>query len=434
MLGKALVKDPQGIEVTGAMTDNTATVSDFSKTGSTTFVKTGHGFTEGRQVRVMKQGNSRFKQGTRKWVKYVSGKYFRLSDTPNGPAIEHHNKVKGLKLRLVPDRIYSTGQPFSNGDRVTMVANGGGLLEDGKRYWVVRAQSNHFSLARDKGGRPLDVGENLSGIQVVNRVRKFVDRSPGDLLGKLWDEATARGWGSFLSKGFGELTDSALATWNLWLTYPVEFGWTLRQVVEQLVDVGSAEPSTLGRQLKLWNSGRGTHTGLRIRVETALPVSFSLDEVATHATVAGDGVIRSTADSTAPLTVLGRLEVFESTDARSKNAADHRAARNIRISTPAVEYRVTHLITQGVIPFIDYQLRDWVYIQDSTGWVEVQVLEIMPSFTEDMVELVVGTRRDSIIRRIGAKTTRIDLKEYTKSITKRSGKGKKPSFYSSIGG
>lgn len=214
----------------------------------------------------------------------------------------------------------------------------------------------------------------------------------GKTVGGVFRAAQARGWGASLSLSFTDSHDSAGAPWDSANTglEGLEFddGSTLKAMLQSLADQNSLEYSLTGRVLDVYNAGTGfdlsAGTG-RVTVGEAakeLPVTTTLEDLATHVTIRGEGGARWVY----PIPMMpgatesmGRLEMSVDAGGVSTEPQAARVADLYQVtgSAPRHSYTITEpAAAMTARPFIEYRTGDWVSARRPNGWQRMRVVQV----------------------------------------------------------
>lgn len=211
----------------------------------------------------------------------------------------------------------------------------------------------------------------------------------GRTVGGVFRDAQARGWGTHLGASFTDTHDSAGALWDVkqaglaGLTFKP--GTTLKAVLQTLADQYIVEYAFNGRTLELYNPGTGDDlsegTG-RVTVGQGakeLPVTTTLEDLATHVTIRGEEGSAWTYPILGASEAMGRLELSidsggVTTDTQAAQIAE---LYQVTGSAPRHQYTVTEpAAAMAARPFVEYKTGDWVAARRPTGWERMRVVQV----------------------------------------------------------
>ena len=220
---------------------------------------------------------------------------------------------------------------------------------------------------------------------VSGDARRWTD-SAGLIIRSLVDEATARGWGQGFGYDFTALADSAGASWSLEdLDMQYEPGQTTWAILQSMADQFAVEYATHERTLSLFHPNTGTDrsagTGaVRVGISAkALPVTRSIENIATHQVVRGEADSWTFAAQSPGLTSYGRLEaVLSGNGVTDSTTAGILAAPGIALnSAPVYSFTITEdAASAESLPGIHYSLGDWVSVRRAHGFERMRVVQI----------------------------------------------------------
>lgn len=267
----------------------------------------------------------------------------------------------------------------------------------------------------------------LSNALLVNPegVDRNVTGSVGGFLKAAFDEAAARGVGkvdgkAFMATTFDKEKDSAGKKWveSAWLS-GITFGHgeKLTAILQILADQAFIEYSFKGRDLHVYNPGTGedksTGTGLVTvgNVSMELPVETSLEDLATHIIIRGEGGLSWEFKVPDAVTSLGRLEktIDASGVETQAQAALIAELHQTTGSRPRKQYTVTETVAaMTAIPVADFNVGDWVSARRPGGWERMRVAQLQIRRTGENqaeVDIILADRLEDQATRIAKRNS-----------------------------
>lgn len=223
---------------------------------------------------------------------------------------------------------------------------------------------------------------------LVDGHRPFNSATPGAVLKTVVDEAQDDGWAPFLSYDFDADDDSAGVPWVNQLTIqyrPGTNGWV---VLKNLIDQGIVEYRTEQRLLRLFNPGTGVdhsddNPPIRVgRHAKSTPVKRNLDDLLTDVTLFGDNGFVLEVNNPSAVPDLGTLTAAIQQGGVSDpgTAALLAEAQLTKGEQVREQIRTTEAaLTADYLPFIDYQVGDWVQGWMRGDWERLRVAELVLS-------------------------------------------------------
>lgn len=382
-------------EATGLNPEAAKTLTSVTSSG-TTLTKTAHGLVNGDQVRLTVVGTKKptgLEVGTVYWVRDVTANTFKLAGTSNGSA-KTIGTATGMTFARLRAKLLATNTLFANNDKVTISSIGGVDAEfsSGDSFYVVRRTNTKFELSKSVGGDSIEIGTAgpLSMYRDTDGNRQFSAVTPGTILKTIIDEEQAKSpaWAPFLDYDFTNTTDSAGVAWPELTTLQLKPGTTLAQILNLLREQGWVDTATQGRTLRVFAPERGVDrtvgsSPVRIgRKATSKPVRRSLDNLVTHLTVRGEGTVELTLTNPAAPTELGRLESYV-TLSGVVDTATATILGNQEL-TKGGHTQTQYTITEPAaaadnLPFVHYQVGDWVEAWIDNQWQRFRVAEFVIS-------------------------------------------------------
>jgi hypothetical protein len=303
---------------------------------------------------------------------------------------------------------------------------------DNARFHVVKRSWNS---ATDEESRKYDAvgiawltrkarvwtGTNMN----VSGQRQWNALSPGAIVGTVFDDAQARGWGPGLTRTFTDTHDSAGVPWVNHLTIAFAPSDAMDAVISALVTQGVADVSWTGRALNLYNPdatlGRDLTLGdapvwVRHSGVTSAPEEGTIEDLTTAVRIAVDNGGVFDMDNPEAVTTYGRLETYQTqsgvTDEATvalltEQALKEGEAERIQFS------REFNTEATTLWPWRDYRPGDWVFVDREDGNARsrerVRVQQISLTRNEDGVSghVTLGTRLDDFLTRLSRRTAAI---------------------------
>lgn len=213
-----------------------------------------------------------------------------------------------------------------------------------------------------------------------NPIRTFTDANADDLLGVAFDEAQTRGALAGLTRDFTASADSNNAPYDVTLTVEERAGVSVLRIGERLGELAGDLYMTPAGVLKFVNQ-RGVDRSQQL--PNAGPVILRPADNLEELTRSEDGQVRNLLLIETPggflerteggsVSTYGRREAFLSLGNISDGDAIDRAASSVFASSadPAAEIGTRVLDKDGVRPYVDWGVGDWVLAPDEDGELE----------------------------------------------------------------
>ncbi|MFT4288179.1 hypothetical protein [Nocardioides sp.] len=259
-----------------------------------------------------------------------------------------------------------------------------------------------------------------------NGQRQFNEATAGAIVGTVFDDAQARGWGPGLTRTFTASLDSAGQPWTQAATLSFDPSSDLDAMIAALVNQGLAEVSWTGRQLNLYNPdtalARDLTTGLApiwIRHNdgiTAAPEEGSIEELVTFARLVGDNGATWDVTNPAADTTYGRLEGYV-TQSGVKDEGTALLLVDQALQAGASERlqftREFDTAASLLRPFADYRPGDWVFVDredgDSVTRERSRIVQVSLTSDAETVKghVTLGTRLDDLLARLARRTSAV---------------------------
>lgn len=267
--------------------------------------------------------------------------------------------------------------------------------------WLLR------SLQIEPGASPL-----------VDGARRFNSATPGAIMKTILDEGQSRGWGPGITYDFTATLDSAGVAWGSTLTLGYRPGSVSGlQALQNLYDQGVIDFYTQGRTLRIFKAGTGVDRSVgsapvRLTKLSSLPVKASIDSLVTNVTLYGDDGFRLSLNNPAAITSLGRLEkAIAQGGVSDSGTATILAQRTLDQGSQLrreISAKTTAGPTSDALPWLNYQVGDWVQAKPGTSWESVRVYEVVISKAETTtIAAVLNDRYVDMLERLAKRTTGI---------------------------
>ena len=322
-LQRAYLNHVAATKATGLNSEPDLVLNSVTSAG-TTFTKTSHGLHLGDITKLTVPGGIKtLKKNGYYYVTNVTTNTFQVSTTATGAArsVGTHS---GIQITRAHVKVVKTGQPFVDGEKVTVLATGGATgVTVGQDYYVVRSTSNSLALSSTVNGPNINLSSatGMSLAAAPDGDRRFNGVTPGKIMKTFIDEAVARGAlspaGVPLTYDFTATTDSNGVAWASTYTIGIGPGTTGLAVLQILTKNAWAEYDTTARVLHLYNRGSGTDQttgGDPVTIgQSALsrPMQLSLDNLLTDVVTADENGKLTAAYSATGALPLGRLESYQ---------------------------------------------------------------------------------------------------------------------------
>lgn len=342
-------------------------------------------------------------------------------------------------LNLHYDRVSLKHHLLDNDPEVALEYHTGGV--DGTwvevpnaRYRFLGQDFDHLEEIPTRTYEFIGLGEAIRGIKIYaaygNTVNdegevQFKSASAGSILKTIWDNAVSRGWKGY-SYNFTSSLDSDNKAWDKYVNVTFSIDTSLSSVLDYLVAQGLCDFRWVGRRLEVYNPDGAmavdltlgsnpislVGTGGSSGVDSA-PEQTDSSELATHVIVLGEGGNRWVFPTGLVLPD-GRKEITLSYSGVDDEGTalilaepTITKARNIKVNTT----RQFHLTSSTkVIPFVSYNLGNWVTVQRGTELERMRIITISlivnSNGTQGFVSL--GDRIDDILSRMYEKIQRLN--------------------------
>ena len=260
---------------------------------------------------------------------------------------------------------------------------------------------------------------------LVDGKRMFNSSTPGAILQTLFDEGLLAGWGndpawtSPLDYDFTSTHDSAGVPWPQQLSIGYEPGLDLWTLISNLADQDLLSMGSTGRTLHLWAADRGTdrsvgNTPVQLGTQAAsLPIKRDASKLTTTARVRGEGGFRLEVDADTPIVGLGKLFTTISQGGVSDpGTAALLAQAELNMGSQVREQISVTMAAAATrwLPWIHFELGDWVMARVRDSWRSVRVVEFVVSKDNAgavTVSPVLNDRFTELTARLAKRTTGI---------------------------
>lgn len=253
---------------------------------------------------------------------------------------------------------------------------------------------------------------------LVDGARRFNSVTPGAIMKTILDEGISRGWGPGISYDFTATLDSAGVAWGSTLTLGYRPGQvSALQALQNLYDQGVVDFYTQGRTLRMFKAGTGVDRAsggspVRLTKLSSIPIKTSIDSLVTDVTLYGEDGFTLAIHNPASITTLGRLEKAIAQGGVSDSGTATILAQRTLDQGSQLRREISAKTTAGpdsdALPWLHYQVGDWVQAKPETVWEPVRVYEIVVSKSETTtVAAVLNDRYVDMIERLAKRTTGI---------------------------
>lgn len=291
--------------------------------------------------------------------------------------------------------------------------DGSRWIDTGLAFILSRVEEESTDLSGEVKYTGTSYVDYLLARGIVTPEREWNDFTPGAIMGHLYNEGTARGWGSFLGRTFNTDSTSAGTPWVNKTNRKLTDGLHLSQVLDGLVTDVLVEYRTSFRDnkfyLDLYNPGYGSDwtvpgadpiinlsTGAMFKVVDKAPVRKDFGSRLTRVSVQGDEATRTRERSASINPELGHLEGSVSAsgvsdpaqldklgDAALEQAASATVERTFSydLSSPATpEY---------LYPYRTFRPGDWVLVPASNGLERARISQVAITRNADTTQATI---------------------------------------------
>lgn len=254
--------------------------------------------------------------------------------------------------------------------------------------------------------------------ELVDGARRFNSVTPGAIMKTLLDEGQARGWGPGITYDFTATLDSAGVPWGSTLTLGYRPGSVnALQALQNLYDQGVIDFYTQGRTLRIFKAGTGVDRSVggapvRLTKLASIPIKTSIDSLVTNVTLYGEDGFTLSLNNPSAITSLGRLEKAIAQGGVSDSGTATILAQRTLDQGSQLRREISAKTTAGpssdALPWLHYQVGDWVQAKPGTVWESVRVYEVVLSKgTTTTIAAVLNDRYVDMIERLAKRTTGI---------------------------
>lgn len=257
--------------------------------------------------------------------------------------------------------------------------------------------------------------------------RQFNAATPGTMIGTVFDDAKARGWGPNLTRSFTATLDSAGQPWATTATLAFDPSGDLHGMIAALVDQGLCDVAWSGRTLNLYNAdtflGRDLTTGLapvwirHLDGITSAPEEGTIEDLITAARLVGDtGATWDVTNPAAP-TTYGRLEGYVTQSGVTDEGTANLLIEQQLLDGEAEKVQYTRewdSAAAKVVPFVNYRPGDWAFVdREDAGTLSRERSRIVQvSLTRDAEggvsgHTTLGTRLDDLLTKLARRTSSV---------------------------
>jgi hypothetical protein len=248
---------------------------------------------------------------------------------------------------------------------------------------------------------------------------RFANASPGNIIGTLLAKARDRGAALDIEQDFDSLHDSRGDAWEQQITMEVDPGGSILSVLEKLTELGVCDWSSDGRELKLYNADSGTdwtQAAKPINLQAGrdlidAPEKRDAKRVVTAMLVVGkDGLTVEVNDPAEEaiqgVRIEGYLSVNGVDDRGTLLLIGQKALEAAKLSTESLTHELS-LFTDGPIPWVNYNVGDWVYrdVADGNPPQRIRVAQLSCTYAPDGTvkgAVTLGTIYESTAQRLQA--------------------------------